>query len=342
MSHFTVMVKVPNKMVVELGLEDAVAEQLARYQENNMGDCPEEFLEWNDVEEEYKEQFETEETEFILTPDGQLTWPWDYKHAVDGDPFKKEEVIPEGYQRVTRPIKEKYESFERFMEEYAGCEPDEQGRYGYYENPNARWDWYQIGGRWQGALRLKEAAVMEGNAKKGEPSLLAMMNEKRAKQTLDRLNDPHCADVAQFKDIDWEGMDADTDNQIHEFYKDVEEIRRLEAAGEQIGADLSFGARYTAIDAGLVNREDEKGLFTTMKTTFTEEDLLRDYRFHWEWSTYAVIDEKGEWHEKATMGWFGCDNGDQDDTRAWRKFFRRDHLDNTDPDTWIVIVDCHI
>jgi hypothetical protein len=29
-------------------------------------------------------------------------------------------------------------------------------RYGYLHNPQAKWDWYQVGGRWTGALKLKE------------------------------------------------------------------------------------------------------------------------------------------------------------------------------------------
>ena len=37
------------------------------------------------------------------------------------------------------------------------CDVDEEtGRRGYWENPNARWDWYEIGGRWGGKLRLRD------------------------------------------------------------------------------------------------------------------------------------------------------------------------------------------
>ena len=28
---------------------------------------------------------------------------------------------------------------------------------GYISNPNAKWDWYKIGGRWNNALRLKNS-----------------------------------------------------------------------------------------------------------------------------------------------------------------------------------------
>ena len=31
-----------------------------------------------------------------------------------------------------------------------------EGKKGYWFNPNAKWDWYQLGGRWYGYLPLKE------------------------------------------------------------------------------------------------------------------------------------------------------------------------------------------
>lgn len=346
MSHFTVMVKVPNQLIEELGLEGAIAQQLAPYQENNMGDCPEEFLAFNDVEEECREQYEEEEAEFILTPDGELTWPSDqrYQQPVEDSPYPRTmQVIPEDHQRVTRPLSDMYPTFEQFLEDYAGYKEKDPktGKYGYWENPNAKWDWYQIGGRWQGSLLLKEEGVLEGVAQRGEPSPLAGLNPKSVAEAKRRLNDPHTADVARFKDIDFEGMEADIDSKIHKFYEDVEKIRELEAAGKELNGDLIFGARFTAIELGLVN-QDAEGNFTTMKPTFTLDDLLTGYRYGWRWTSFAVIDEEGEWHEKASMGWFGCHDGDEDDIRAWRKFFKRDHIDNTDPDTWIVMVDCHI
>ena len=33
------------------------------------------------------------------------------------------------------------------------------GKYGYWENPNAEWDWYVIGGRWDGGIPTKDGGV---------------------------------------------------------------------------------------------------------------------------------------------------------------------------------------
>lgn len=66
-----------------------------------------------------------------------------------------------------------YKTFEEYAEKYHGYKKDEDGRYGYITNPNAKWDWWQIGGRWQDKLLHKDGT---------------------------RCN------TCQLKDIDWEGM----------------------------------------------------------------------------------------------------------------------------------------
>lgn len=54
------------------------------------------------------------------------------------------------------PYKELYPTFGCFMEEYGDGEFDkEMNDYGYWENPNAKWDWYVIGGRWSNNVLLK-------------------------------------------------------------------------------------------------------------------------------------------------------------------------------------------
>lgn len=52
--------------------------------------------------------------------------------------------------------KDKYKTLDEFMEDYHGyIKNKETGKYGHYYNPNAKWDWYVIGGRWSKSLLLK-------------------------------------------------------------------------------------------------------------------------------------------------------------------------------------------
>ena len=49
-----------------------------------------------------------------------------------------------------------YKTFEKYAEDYRGYEYNkEEKRYGFYCNPNAMWDWYQIGGRWPVTFLVK-------------------------------------------------------------------------------------------------------------------------------------------------------------------------------------------
>lgn len=105
MSHFTVGVLV-NKNGKKL------EQLLAPYQENNMGDCPIEYLKFNECSDSELQEYE------------------DYK--------------------------EDYETLDDFMKEYYGYRKDEKtGKYGCWENPNAKWDWYEIGGRWSNMILRK-------------------------------------------------------------------------------------------------------------------------------------------------------------------------------------------
>jgi hypothetical protein len=51
--------------------------------------------------------------------------------------------------------KTRYTTFEEFAERWYKRKPNENGKYGYWHNPNAKWDWYELGGRWTGFFKLK-------------------------------------------------------------------------------------------------------------------------------------------------------------------------------------------
>lgn len=54
------------------------------------------------------------------------------------------------------PRQKVYKTFEKYAEDYRGYEYNEEEKgYGFYCNPNAMWDWYQIGGRWPVTFLVK-------------------------------------------------------------------------------------------------------------------------------------------------------------------------------------------
>jgi len=166
MSHFTVLV-----------IGENPEEQLAPYNENTSS-CDKEWLEFGDEEDEYLKKYNEGEKEMIKMPDGRLLFSWD-------DEFKKKDAIgfgtnthevPDNLEKVMVKHKDRYPTFENFMEEWAGYEErdPQTGRYGHWHNPNAKWDWYELGGRWSGYFKLKDHIQEKTSITQAEKMVLAL------------------------------------------------------------------------------------------------------------------------------------------------------------------------
>lgn len=193
-----------------------IEEQLAPFQENNEGDCPKQYLKFFSTTAECKKQYENDSIEKARLADGSLVSTWDNclfreitkeeyekydKQDEDGvslcyndfgdKPFygiKDLEHI--GATIVEVPFKELYPTFEEYMKDWERATFDEEMQdYGYWENPNAKWDWYLIGGRWSDRLVTKDGVT----GKKGEPSLICAYT----------LSADNTYSSLKIKDIDW-------------------------------------------------------------------------------------------------------------------------------------------
>ena len=152
MSHFTVLV-----------IGNDPEQQLLPFDENLR-------TEFKDMTDEYRDQYENKKTEAVIFSDGRKY----SKHSKEMKPHwkrnsefgissKDEFIVPEGAELKEIPFKELYDSFEKFAEDYLGEKPfeDEGGAYGYLHNPKAKWDWYQLGGRWKNYLPLKNGTMAD-------------------------------------------------------------------------------------------------------------------------------------------------------------------------------------
>jgi len=295
MSHFTVgVLQDGTKSVMEL---------LAPYQENNMGDCPEEYLEFIDLYEQYRPKYETEEVRTVKFPDGSTLFPWETDELKKKVPFillydKNEK---EHYQEpnwikdsigrgqticfdlqaanavlTEISFKELYPEYEDFLTDYIGVDFDEeQQKYGYWENPNAKWDWWQIGGRWKNLLKTKTG---------------------------------HKVDSAAIKDLEFT---PSTD--IIERYR---KIWRVIVNNEQ-DDKISPWELHIFGDAD-----------NLLKTYGTEESFVD---FQSAFSTFAVITPDGKWHEKGEIGWFGLSSATSDDEHDWKSCCRDERHAGSNP-----------
>ena len=70
----------------------------------------------------------------------------------------------------------------------------------------------------------------------------------------------------------------------------------------------------------------------------TFEDYLEQQS---QFSTYALLTSDGIWHEPGRMGWFGCSTATSEDEIKYENEYKEKVLAE-DPESYFVMVDCHI
>lgn len=330
MSHYSVLVAAKD--------EDELFEKLIPYYEYG---CDKELdtelekrglLEFVDMQPEYRERWETDSSELVKMLDGRLLYPFDDEFRIPGSfgtsfggpNGSSSHKVPEGLERVEVPHKELYPTFDQYMEQYAGYTwHDDKQTWGYYKNPNAKWDWYVIGGRWEGYLKLKHGHTAN-TAFVGQVNWNAMLEEK-VEKIMDTYYQYRTAlDEARQTDDSEKRAEAEkrwTDNEYcRQAFKSVED----------------YALSYKASDILMKERIflDDTWQETADKFYKSEEEYLA--MFSGIGLTWAFIDTC--WHEKAEMGWWGCSNNPQDTypTDFWT------FVNGLAPEQRIYVVDCHI
>lgn len=219
----------------------------------------------------------------------------------------KEASVPMGeirsmFEREKKPS----ETLKDFVSRWYGYTYNEElGVYGYPCNPNVKWDWWELGGRWSDKLKLKPGCT--GN--RGGHS--------RTNST-ELSRDGYC-DQAQIKNVDF-SMDLKAYNKAIRFWEVVvegDDIRENENPAQ-------FNTFY--------RRE------YYLKQFRDKERYARSYA---SFTTWALVTPNGEWYENGEMGWFGVPNA-TDESRAEYESVLQRTLSEADPNLWVSIIDCHI
>lgn len=186
-------------------------------------------------------------------------------------------------------------------------------------NPNYEWDWWQLGGRWSGHLRLKEGCVGET----GEPGLMGSCSNIG----------PQFCDQAVKGDIDFEGMKNAAGERAAEEWDTAATIINGETweSWENIrdSSDTMDEARERYNSQAAVKRFRDHEEFrwgSPDEFLLSREDYIKAARDN-AIVSYAVLMD-GEWYSR--------ENEDN-----WVEKFN-ELLDSVSDDTVITIVDCHI
>lgn len=229
--------------------------------------------------------------------------------------------------------KDDYNSFEEFLQDWHGYEMNENGQWGRWTNPNAKWDWYLLGGRWAGFFRLK-------------PGKYGTQGHHRAKDfakiTGEIVEDLPITKVDQCLkgNIDVEAMRLETKSEaLLTYQKFIETLNGLPMPPRWDDFRASFNddinearSQYWANKS--VSALSKAGFFDWEDLLNGEEAYIK-YRTDSAISTFAVIKE-GKWYEKGKMGW---SNAKEED--VWLLEFNK-LFDSIPDDTLVSVYDCHI
>lgn len=185
-------------------------------------------------------------------------------------------------------------------------------------NPNKKWDWYQLGGRWSGFLLQKDGRKVDSALKKDID--FGLMASRAKTKAIDQYNDLAKQFGGEIPKIDilWSQMCSDTSFESSNARRDAYWSQPALAKMKELKIDTFYTdlEDYQCTVEEFGNRASDKSI-----------------------ATYAlVIDSK--WYAKGEMGWFGM-SSDSVEQSDWNVKVR-EMIAGIPDDTLISIYDCHI
>ena len=240
------------------------------------------------------------------------------------------------------------EALKPHAEAWFGAEMvEDNGQIGYnaFYNPDGKWDWYVVGGRWSGFLPLKVGAGAIAFPRNTYPMDGAPLPEQRA-------------DSALKGDIDWEGARFVAAQRANDAFNtwvqllaehgkpqlewNSEIANRLSAEGKLEEYREQYRSDPWVIAAREAFPSDQYGWMYDPREEFEGHTMLSyvEQERISALSCYATITRDEGWIAPGDMGWFGMSSETRNDRYAYAKKVY-DIIENLADDTPITIVDCH-
>ena len=206
-------------------------------------------------------------------------------------------------ERILKPYWEELE-----VEPYK----DEDGEETTY-NPNSKWDWYSIGGRWNNNLivdKNNNDVYIGGNLGLG----MSIETSVKDHPELKRVNG------AKIKDIKFDLMGGSYEKALREWELYVEEQEPKNEEEKEIVKWNFYKPEYYIERYG------------------TKEEYAR---LNSMWYTWAFANEEG-WAEQGKMGFWAMNNADKDSTSAFIEKLNEYLKSPEHQEEYLFMVDCHI
>lgn len=283
---------------------------------------------------------------------------WSSKDWGDGKGYRtKVRKVPTGWTEVVVKDSE-LKSFGAFIEDWFGYkrvgfgeEPDlkKKHKFGWYRedkdgnvtevfdrtNPEKKWDWWQLGGRFSGALLARPG--VKGTVK-GEPGLMGCEHNAAG------------VDMIRKGDVDFAAMRsaAATEacalwNKVRGIVGDMadfvkwEEMRDVRHKGDIEAARTAYHDQPAAKLIHEASKKDRDLVWIELDEFVCSREEYMNNAANRATLFFATLKD-GKWCEKGSMGWWGCVSNEDNE---WASKFN-EALDALPDDCWLSVVDCHI
>lgn len=253
------------------------------------------------------------------------------------------EFVPADMEELLKDFSEhgKGETLEEFAKDWNGYEKNSDGVFGRLTNPNKQWDWWEVGGRWEGRLKLlsKQSVSWARNGDIDWSGMRARINDDKMKQyrlyhkILEAHKDDVVPEVSTVEEA--EKCDPNTVTRI---------IRYQDMVSRQIGFEKVWPTFKDYVIFCNAQGEFEKAfgfmwgnVDSLLELSLPEEEYQKRID---DTPTWAYIDNEGKWVEKGDMGWFGMSSKDEHHVGYRERFWS--WINSLPEETTIFIVDCHI
>lgn len=209
-------------------------------------------------------------------------------------------------------------------------------------NPEKKWDWWVVGGRWSGHLTLKNGSA--ANSSTVDCIDFDKMETDAALEAAHRYDKVKAA-RAENSDL-WDQVLAlpsfeDLRKEIGAFNETADEKSKRDVHSEYWAGDRLNLNKILRDQEGIGNFFDLNEILGIEK--LSREQFIKDSSVG-VWLTYAAVQEdengKPEWMSRGEMGWFGMSR-DEISQGEWAEKMTK-HIRGLPSDTTITIVDCHI
>ncbi len=319
---------------------------------------------WSD--EFYREPTAEEEAKHapLIGTGGAGDLSWTSRDWKDGKGYRtKIQFIPEGWTEETIPTSEMM-SFPEFIKDYHEYEsiteweaPDYEDKHsgGYFivndagevtkvfrrYNPDGHWDWYEVGGRWSGELRVLDPAL--GQAAEDHWTGKAPENG---------------FDVSRRDNLDIAAMSSVVSGQRRKWFNDIAERAGvdLETLERMLHLHREVHQKWLALDPRprggeyrewlIATVEEGETLHKVVTASFETPELKEGQTIEAfiadvvPLSAHAMI-IGGKWRQRGKMGWFATMSKEAMSHEEWTATVWKT-IDETPGDHWITVVDCHV